>query len=184
MEERFWAKVSKDAQHPKGCWEWQASRIRGGYGQFMLPSHVLALAHRVAFELEWGVALQQWPWLCVLHECDNPPCVNPAHLTVGDNKRNTEDCVAKGRGGGSKRRGDRNGKRTKPNAQPPQCGSANGASKLNEWQVIGVMARSLQGVSQGQIAREFRISQTHARDIISSKYWAHLFAPEQGGTDL
>jgi hypothetical protein len=44
------------------------------------------------FELE--------PELCVCHRCDNNNCINPAHMFIGTDKDNAQDCVIKNRKGG------------------------------------------------------------------------------------
>lgn len=35
--------------------------------------------------------------MVVMHTCDNPPCVNPDHLTLGTWRDNTQDSISKGR---------------------------------------------------------------------------------------
>lgn len=86
---RFWSKVDKTS----GCWVWTASRSGNGYGQFRLDGHNRP-AHRLAWELTHG-AIPEGAF--VLHECDNPPCVRPDHLFLGDQSLNMADMAGKGR---------------------------------------------------------------------------------------
>ena len=53
-------------------------------------------AHRVAYELYKG-ELEQGK--VIMHQCDNPKCVNPDHLEQGTHHDNNMDMVAKGRCG-------------------------------------------------------------------------------------
>lgn len=52
-------------------------------------------AHRLSWEIANGCRVPDG--MVVMHICDNPPCVNPAHLELGTYAENTEDMVAKGR---------------------------------------------------------------------------------------
>jgi hypothetical protein len=49
----------------------------------------------VAYELAHGTS--DADGRCVLHYCDNPPCVNPDHLWIGDYADNNHDRQVKGR---------------------------------------------------------------------------------------
>lgn len=69
------------------CWEWRGRRARRGYGVFHLDGKD-RLAHRVALERSGVVVPDD---MFVLHSCDNPPCVNPAHLRVGSFEDNMRD---------------------------------------------------------------------------------------------
>lgn len=91
---RFWAKVRKTSR----CWLWQGSVNNMGYGKFGLPelddNRGWILAHHWAF-LD---AIGDIPKGCILlHSCDTPRCVNPAHLRVGSHKENSRDAARKGR---------------------------------------------------------------------------------------
>lgn len=76
-----------------GCWLWDGTSGRDGYGQIRINGDVY-LAHRLSWVLHVGTIPDG---MCVLHRCDTPPCVNPRHLFLGSNRDNTADKVAKGR---------------------------------------------------------------------------------------
>lgn len=89
MPWHFWNKVAIG----DGCWEWQANRVGGKYGQFIRDG-IPRQAHRVAWEITFGPIPEG---ILVCHHCDNPPCCRPDHLFLGTNKDNSQDMVGKGR---------------------------------------------------------------------------------------
>lgn len=91
---RFWSKVAVGS----GCWLWNGSRLKSGYGRFMCRGRV-RMAHRMVAEWVYGPLRSRW----ALHSCDNPPCVRPSHLRVGTRADNMRDMAAKGRARCSKK---------------------------------------------------------------------------------
>ncbi|MUN41437.1 HNH endonuclease [Actinomadura litoris] len=84
----FWSQVEKT--HDYGCWLWTGKADPKGYGRWK-SKH---LAHREAWRRERG-PIPDGIW--ILHHCDTPPCVNPAHLYPGTVVENVRDAVARGR---------------------------------------------------------------------------------------
>lgn len=101
-EARFLAQIRKRAN---GCWEWTGGRDKDGYGVFMgeIGGVLYKKAHRFSYAFHNGAR----PSSSVCHECDNPACVNPAHLWHGSTLENQQDKWAKGRGRGGS--GQKNG---------------------------------------------------------------------------
>ena len=79
---------------PGGCHVTTVGKtVSGGYGQIRRGDKILR-AHRYV----WTVVNGPIPdGLHVLHTCDNPPCINIAHLWLGTNADNVADRTAKGR---------------------------------------------------------------------------------------
>lgn len=84
-----------DRRGPDDCWPWTKSTNDSGYGQIETCSPRRSFkAHRVAYERANGPIPEGQ---CVLHECDNPSCCNPAHLFLGTQIENIQDMKNKGR---------------------------------------------------------------------------------------
>lgn len=85
-----------DASNPDACWEWTGYRNNRGYGKIDR-----AYAHRTSYEVHVGPIPDGME---VMHSCDNPPCINPRHLSLGTHLDNMRDMARKGRSRRGRRR--------------------------------------------------------------------------------
>lgn len=165
--ERFWMKVDKDG--PGGCWVWRAGtfKARMGYGKFQAgTSRATAqpvYAHRYSWELAHG-PVPEGMW--VLHRCDNPPCVRPDHLFLGDDATNKADMMSKGR---QKGRGA-----TRPVVERAPRHAVSAGVKLSPTAVRVIRQRRDAGEMFKDIARDFGISTPTAHNAYSGARWGSV----------
>lgn len=77
-----------------GCWLWLGKLDRKGYAKVWRDGKEV-VASRASYETFNGPLPDG---ANALHACDNPPCINPAHLFPGSNMDNIADRMRKGRG--------------------------------------------------------------------------------------
>lgn len=158
LKERFLKKVGPPDAN--GCWNWLAGMNTNGYGVMG------KLGHRVAWELFNGPIPVN---MCVLHHCDNPRCVNPAHLFIGTQNDNMQDMIKKGRGA----TGDRHGSHIHP--ERVRRGELNGNAKLTEKTIRDIRLRYTRRVATAaSLAAEYDIALSTTYRIIRRQSWKHI----------
>lgn len=146
---RFWSHV-RATTNPADCWEWTASNVRG-YGHFSVDGKAV-IATRWIYAFLFG-EVPDGHFVC--HHCDNPKCVNPAHLYVGTPRQNTLEMHSKGRW--ADRRGERHP-----------------LARLTEDSVRAIRQQAAMGVAYSQIAEDFGMSTQHIGKIVRKESWNHV----------
>lgn len=82
--------LEKVKKVPDSCWNWTAATDKWGYGCFWYKGKMHG-AHRISYQLHNKVELA--PEIFILHSCNNPGCVNPAHLREGNHIENMKDVM-------------------------------------------------------------------------------------------
>ena len=81
------------------CWPWTGPRHRQGYGRISVGSNYAGTRHHeLAHRLGWEEFVGPIPdGVFVLHNCDNPPCMNPSHWRLGTYADNRHDAIIRKR---------------------------------------------------------------------------------------
>lgn len=149
---RFWSKVAPPDE--RGCRLWRGWLLdrrdpKRCYGMFLLRGREVR-ATRVMYTEVYGDPGS----LDVLHHCDRPQCVEPAHLWAGTHHQNMADMVAKGR--------------------QPQ-GERHGSAKLSDAQVADARrAYSAGQESKSSLARKYGVSAREMSGVVRGEIWQHL----------
>jgi hypothetical protein len=149
--ERFFRLINKTPS----CWIWIGSCYKNGYGSFGVGiwkegTFKNTYAHRVSYELHKGPIPIG---LCVLHKCDNPPCVNPDHIWLGTTADNVRDKVNKKRHG---------------------FGEKNSQAILKEKDIIEIRKLHNDGMKQIEIAKKFPVHKGTIWQIVNRLSWKHI----------
>jgi hypothetical protein len=148
-----------------GCLLWLGRLNRDGYGTFGRE-----LAHRRTWRAHFGAIPDG---LQVLHRCDVPCCVNPAHLWLGTHTDNMRDRSAKGRHHWQQRPMDC------PLAQPGRItrpkGERHSHAKLTLGQVIEIRTLAALGNDTHEaLALRFGMGRVQITRIINRTRWRHI----------
>jgi hypothetical protein len=135
---RFMQMVNvKGSEEFPECWIWTGStkkQIHANYGRFTYKGQVFP-AHRWIYMFFHGMDIDGGN---VLHACDNPPCVNPGHLSAGTHRENMLQMI----------------KRKRHPGLPP----AKKKLDMRKAQRIRNEYRAGAGLTQGQLARKYSVS--------------------------
>lgn len=166
-KQRFLSKIEKT----EDCWIWKNCVDEFGYGAIWYRGSGYR-AHRIMWALTYG----QPGNLLVLHKCDNPKCVNPDHLFLGNHQDNGIDMIKKGRGNFQKRpdtrpRGDRHKSRTMP--ERTLKGEQHGCAKLTNEDVIFIR-KAGRKADRNALAAQFHVNRFTIDKILYGTLWKHL----------
>ena len=135
------------------CINFNGHIATNGYGKINIKvdgRYKVEMAHRAAYADKHGPIPKG---MVVMHACDNRACVNTEHLSLGTQKDNLADMVAKGRSA---------------------RGSSHPNAKLCEGDIPRIMDLLACGCTQSKIAAWFGISQAAVSNIKQGSKWAHV----------
>lgn len=134
-----------------GCFECTShSRNSGGYCYYKRVGGKRTYVHRHIYEECFGFIPEG---ILVRHTCDNPSCINPDHMILGDDKDNARDRTERGR-------------------HNPLRGEFCHFGKLSEQDIINIRADV--SSSNHDLAAKYCVTHSNISAIRLNKSWKHL----------
>lgn len=133
---------------PIACWPYECVSAGNPYGKVKHAGRVLR-PNRAMYALAFGAIP---PGLSIMHTCDRPACVNPAHLRAATHAENMADRALKRRGGDLR-------------------GMNNGRAVLTDPQVRAIRASA---EPTAALVRRFGVSKVTICGIRRGTKWRHV----------
>lgn len=148
----FWDRVkAQTVVEASGCHVFTGSKDDCGYGRINKDGKLVRL-HREVWKKEHGKIGKK---NVICHTCDNPACINPDHLFIGNQEDNIADMDKKGR-------------------RISLFGSDHGMAKLTEKMIPAIRQMLKRGDTCQDIAKLFGVTDMTIRHIKKGRTWKHV----------
>lgn len=154
VKEQFLEKVLMEPN--TGCWYWLGPITVQGYASVKSKYNFgFCNGSRLSYYLFKGEFDTK---KLALHHCDNPRCVNPDHLYIGDHKDNSND-------------------KHRRHRDSPRKGELNGRSKLSNDQIIEIRNRYKRKSEKDnavEIAKDYGVTSSMIYFVVKNLNWRHV----------
>lgn len=147
----FWDRVYSHTERSGECLLFTGCKDECGYGRINRDGKLVRL-HRAVWERDNGPIKNG---CVVMHACDRPSCIEPAHLRLGTQRENIADMDAKRR-------------------RVSLVGSMHSRAKLKESDIPRIRAMLERGDTRISIAGLFGVTEAMIRHIKKGRAWTHV----------
>lgn len=147
------------------CWEYtgKRSKKKHNYGKLKFKQKEWQ-AHRLIYLAKHGeIPVGK----CVCHTCDNPPCVNPDHLFLGEHRVNVNDMISKRRAFWQR----------DPKTDDEFIGGFGSKLRHKDYELL-FWLRDVAKLTNRQIGMIFEYKVDDVREIYNGKRFKHFFVKD------
>jgi hypothetical protein len=144
------------------CWNWLGYKKKFGYGNMTVNkkqysahriTYALTYPNKITFEAPKNKSLKEF----VSHKCDNPSCVNPNHLFLGNYDDNNKDAKLKGRSRAPQGANNKKAKLTQEQAEQVRLFHGHDWSYVEIGKMFNIHANNISRICKGIGYKESRV---------------------------